>query len=97
MAKKIRPLYDYVIVELVKADDITSGGIVIPDVAKERQRRGVVTATGIGYVDQDGKIRRLEVEKGDEVIFHYHAGTEITVDGSTCVALKEQDIIAVVE
>jgi len=96
MAKlKIRPLGDKVIIKRVEAESKTAGGIVLPDTAKEKPRRGVVQAVGDGKLLDDGKRHALQVSKGDEVLFSSYAGTEIKVDGEELLILDEGDILAI--
>ncbi len=96
MAKvKIRPLGEKVLVKRVEAEAKTAGGIVLPDTAKEKPRRGIVRAVGDGKLLDDGKRHPLSVTKGDEVLFSSYAGTEIKVDGEELLILDEGDILAV--
>jgi chaperonin GroES len=96
MAKlKIRPLGDKVLVKRVEAESKTAGGIVLPDTAKEKPRRGVVQAVGDGKLLDDGKRHALQVSKGNEVLFSSYAGTEIKVDGEELLILDEGDILAI--
>ncbi len=96
MAKlKIRPLGDKVLIKRTEAESKTAGGIVLPDTAKEKPRRGVVQAVGDGKLLDDGKRHALSVAKGDEVLFSSYAGTEIKVDGEELLILDEGDILAV--
>jgi chaperonin GroES len=96
MAKlKIRPLGDKVLIKRVEAESKTAGGIVLPDTAKEKPRRGVVQAVGDGKLLDDGKRHALQVSKGDEVLFSSYAGTEIKVDGEELLILDEGDILAI--
>lgn len=94
---KIRPLHDRLVVKRVAEESKTSGGLFIPDSAKEKPARGVVIAVGEGKRDNDGKRIALDVSKGDEVLFGKYAGTEIKLDGTEHVVLREEDIVAVVE
>ena len=96
MAKlKIRPLGDKVLIKRLEAESKTAGGIVLPDTAKEKPRRGVVQAVGDGKLLDDGKRHALQVAKGDEVLFSSYAGTEIKVDGEELLILDEGDILAI--
>jgi chaperonin GroES len=96
MVKKInlRPLDDRVVVEPLEAEEMTAGGIVLPDTAKERPQRGTVLARGPGKVLDSGERGALSVEIGDEVIFGKYAGTDIEVDGREVKILRETDILA---
>jgi len=95
MAKlALRPLDDRVVVEAVEAEEVTSGGIVLPDSAKEKPQRGTVLAVGPGRLMENGKRGELTVSVGDEVIYGKYAGTDIEVDGGEYKILREQDVLA---
>ena len=91
---KIRPLDDRIIVEPVDAEEMTSGGIVLPDSAQEKPQRGKVIAVGPGRLMENGERGSLSVSKGDEVIYGKYGGTDIEVDGSEVKILRESDILA---
>jgi chaperonin GroES len=93
----IRPLHDRVIVQRVKEEEKTKGGIIIPDTAKEKPVEGKVVAVGNGKVLEDGSVRKLEVKKGDRVLFGKYSGQEVKVDGEELVILREDDIVGIVE
>ncbi len=96
MAKlKIRPLGDKVLVKRLEAETKTAGGIVLPDTAKEKPKRGVVQAVGEGKLLDNGKRNQLQVNKGDEVLFTSYAGTEIKIDGEEYLIMGEEDILAI--
>ena len=97
MATKIRPLQDRVIVKRVKEEEKTKGGIIIPDTAKEKPIEGEVVAVGGGHVQKDGKVRPLDVKKGDRVLFGKYSGTEVKVDGDELIIMREEDILGVIE
>src|SRR5260221_14049237 len=97
MATKIRPLQDRLIVKRVKEEEKTKGGIIIPDSAKEKPVEGKVIAVGNGKILEDGKVRKLEVKKGDRVLFGKYSGQEVKVDGEEMVILREDDIVGIVE
>lgn len=97
MARKLRPLYDRVIVKRVEGQDTTKGGIIIPDNAKEKPLEGEVLAVGKGKLLDDGKLRPPMVKVGDRVLFAKYAETEIKIDGETALLLREDDLLAVVE
>ncbi|HCK13473.1 TPA: co-chaperone GroES, partial [Candidatus Poribacteria bacterium] len=78
---KIRPLHDRVMVRRVGEDERTPGGIIIPDTAKEKPMQGKVVAAGTGARDENGKVVKLDVKKGDKILFGKWSGTEVTVDG----------------
>lgn len=94
---KIQPLADRVVVEPLEAEETTSGGIVIPDTAKEKQQRGKVIATGKGRVSEEGKLTPLEVKVNDQVLFGRYAGTEIKMGGTEYLIVKEDDILAIIK
>jgi chaperonin GroES len=94
---KIRPLSDKVLVQRLEAQNKTAGGIVLPDTAKEKPKRGKVIATGKGKVLDDGKLRKVQVKKGDEILFTGYAGTEVKIDGKEYLIMDESDIMAVIE
>jgi chaperonin GroES len=92
---KIRPLGDRALVERVEADQMSSGGIVLP--GKEKPQKGVIVATGPGSKDKDGKICPLTVKVGDKIVFGKYSGSEITLDGKDYVVVREDDIIGIIE
>ena len=94
---KIRPLQDRIIVLRVDEEEKTSGGIIIPDTAKEKPQEGKVIAVGKGKVGEDGKVQPLDVKKGDRVLFGKYAGTEIKLDGEDHLIMREDDILGVLE
>jgi len=95
MAARVRPLHDRVIVKRTEEEEKTSGGIIIPDTAKEKPQQGKVVAAGPGR-REDGKVIGLDVKAGDVVLFGKYAGTEIKLDGEEHVIMREEDILAVV-
>ena len=94
---KIRPLQDRVIVKRVEEEQKTKGGIIIPDTAKEKPIEGEVIAVGNGKVQEDGSVRKLDVKKGDRVLFGKYAGTEVKLDNQEHLILREDDILGVIE
>ena len=94
---KFRPLHDRVLVKRVKEETKTAGGIIIPGTAQEKPSEGKVVAVGPGTRDGDGKFTKLDVKKGDVVLFGKWGGTEITVDGQELLIMKESDIMGVIE
>jgi len=94
---KIRPLADKVLVERIEAESKTAGGIVIPDSAKERPQRGKIVSVGEGKLLEDGSRSRMQVKKGDEVLFTNYAGSEVKLDGKEYMIMDETDIMAVIE
>jgi chaperonin GroES len=94
---KIRPLQDRVLIKRIAEEEKTKGGIYIPDTAKEKPVEGEVVAAGGGRVQEDGKLRPLDVKKGDRVLFGKYAGTEVKIDGVDHLILREDDILGVIE
>jgi chaperonin GroES len=95
MAKfKLRPLDDRVVVEPLEAEEMTAGGIVLPDAAQEKPQRGKVIATGPGKLLDSGNRGELSVKVGDEVIYGKYGGSDIEVEGDEYKILRESDILA---
>ncbi|MFA9550398.1 MAG: co-chaperone GroES [Hyphomicrobium sp.] len=94
---KFRPLHDRIVVKRVDSDTKTTGGIIIPDTAKEKPMQGEVVAVGPGARDEAGKVVPLELKAGDRVLFGKWSGTEVTIDGKELLIMKESDIMGVLE
>ncbi|MEK6590497.1 MAG: co-chaperone GroES [Nitrospinota bacterium] len=94
---KIRPLFDRVIVKRVEEDLTSSGGIIIPDTAKEKPQRGKVIAVGSGKLLENGKREPIEVKEGDQVLFGKYSGTEIKIEGEEHLILRADDILGIIE
>ena len=94
---KIRPLHDRILVKRLDEDEKTKGGIIIPDSAKEKPQEARVVAAGPGRVDDDGKLRPLDVKKGDRILLSKYSGTEVTLDGEEHLILREEDVLGVIE
>lgn len=94
---KFRPLHDRVLVQRVEEDTKTAGGIIIPETAQEKPSQGKVVAVGPGAKDADGKVHKLDVKKGDTVLFGKWSGTEVKVDGENLLIMKESDILGIIE
>lgn len=92
---QVRPLHDRVLVKRHNEEERSKGGIIIPDTAKEKPVQGEIIAVGTGRVTEDGKIRPLDVKKGDRVLFGKYAGTEIKIDGDDFLMMREEDILGV--
>lgn len=92
---KLQPLGDRVVVQRMEAEEKTEGGIILPDAAKEKPQRGKVLAAGDGKVLGDGSFQKLQVSKGDVVIFTSYAGEELKVDGKEVLLMHEEDILAI--
>ncbi len=93
----IRPLGEKVLVQRLEAEEKTAGGIVLPDTAKEKPKRGTVLSVGDGRLLDTGKRQPLQVKKGDQVLFTSYAGTEVKVEGEEMIIMDENDILAVLE
>ena len=93
---KIKPLGERVLVELVKEEEVTKGGIIIPDSAKEKPQEGKVIAIGTGKLDENGKVIPFNVKKGDLVLMPKYGGTEVKIDGNEYQIVREDDILAVI-
>ncbi len=93
----IRPLHDRVIIRRKEEEQTSPGGIVIPDTAAEKPIRGEVIAVGNGKLLENGDVRPLDVQVGDEVLFGKYSGTEVKVNGEELVVMREDDIMAVIE
>jgi chaperonin GroES len=91
----VRPLHDRILVRRMAEEEKTAGGIIIPDTAKEKPQRGEVVATGKGRVTEDGKTLTLEVKVGDKILFSKYSGTELKLDGSDYLMMREEDILGV--
>ena len=94
---KFRPLHDRVLVRRIEEDAKTSGGIIIPDTAKEKPQQGEVIAAGAGAKAEDGTVTPLDVKAGDRILFGKWSGTEVTIDGEELLIMKESDILGIVE
>jgi len=93
----VKPLDDRVLIKQGEAEEVTEGGIVLPDTAKEKPQRGKVVAVGAGKMLDSGKRGKLSLKKGDEVFYGKYAGTEVKIDGEEYVICRESDVLAVVE
>lgn len=94
---KIRPLQDRLIVERVEAEEKTSAGLFLPDSAKEKPQMGRVVAVGKGRVREDGKLQPLDLKEGDRILFGKYSGTEVKLDGTEYLIMREEDVLGVVE
>ena len=94
---KMKPLYDRVLVKRIEEKEMRSGGIIIPDTAKEKPMEGKVIAVGSGRIEKDGKRTPLEVKVGDRVLFGKYAGTEIKIDEVEHVILREDEVLGILE
>ena len=94
---KIRPLHDRVILKRMEEETTSAGGIVIPDSAAEKPQRGEIVAAGTGKRLESGEVVPLDVKIGDTVLFGKYSGTEVKVDGSDLLVMREEDIMGVIE
>ena len=92
-----RPLHDRVVVQRIDAEEKTARGIIIPDTAKEKPIEGEVLAVGNGKVQDDGSVRKLDVKKGDRVLFGKYSGSEIKIDGEELLIMREDEILGIIE
>jgi len=95
MALKIKPLADRVVIEPAEAEEVSAGGIILPDTAQEKPQQGKVVAVGPGKVSDAGTLIESAVKKGDTVLYGKYSGTEVTIDGTEYSIMRESDILAV--
>ena len=91
----IKPLHDRIVVKPIEAEELSAGGIVIPDNAKEKPTKGEVVAVGTGKVLDNGQVRAPQVKVGDKVLFGKYSGTEVKLDGTELLVVKEDDLFAI--
>ena len=94
---KLKPLGGRVIVEPIEQEEMTAGGIILPETAKEKPQEGKILAAGPGERDEDGKRIAMDVNVGDRVLYAKYSGTEVKIDGKKMLILRESDILAIVE
>jgi chaperonin GroES len=94
---KFRPLRDRVLARRLDEEEMTKGGIIIPDTAKEKPQEAQVVAVGTGKVAEDGTVRPLDVKAGDRVLLGKYAGTEVTLDGEEHLIIREDDVLGILE
>jgi len=92
----IHPLHDRVVIKRMEEERMSAGGIVIPDTATEKPIKGEVVATGEGKMLDNGQMRKLSVKKGDKVLFGKYSGTEVKLDGTEYLVVREDDIFAII-
>lgn len=97
MALKVKPLADRVLVKPLEEKEVKRGGIIIPDTAKERPVEGEVVATGPGKIGEDGKLIPLSLKKGDKILYGKYSGTEIKLDGTEYLLMREDDVFGLIE
>ncbi len=95
MATKFTPLHDRILVRRVEEADTTRGGIIIPDSAKDKPMEGEVISAGKGKINEEGKIRPLDVKEGDRILFGKYSGTEIKIDGEDFIIMREEEVLGV--
>ncbi len=93
---KIRPLHDRVLVKRVEEEQISRGGIIIPDTAKEKPIKGRIVAAGNGKILKNGEVRALQVKEGDLVLYSKYAGTEVKLEGEEHLIMREDDILGII-
>ena len=93
---KFRPLQDRVLIRRIETDEKTSGGIIIPDTAKEKPQEGEVVSAGKGKVNEEGKVRPLDVKEGDRILFGKYSGTEIKLDGEDYIIMREEEVLGII-
>lgn len=96
MAINLKPLGSRVVVEPIEQEEVTAGGIVLPETAKEKPQKGKILSVGPGDRDEDGDYIKMDVKEGDTVLFAKYAGTEIKIDGKKLLILRESDLLAIV-
>jgi len=94
---QVRPLHDRVLVKRFVEEEKSKGGIIIPDTAKEKPIQGEIIAVSTSRVAEDGKVRPLEVKKGDKVLFGKYSGTEIKIEGDEFLMMREEDILGIIQ
>lgn len=97
MATKVRPLHNRLIVKRLEEDEKTAGGIIIPDSAKEKPQQADVVSAGPGRRDDKGNLIKMDVQKGDRVLFSKYSGSEVSLDGDEHLIITEDDVLAVLE
>lgn len=97
MATKLTPLHDRILVRRVEESETTRGGLIIPDTAKDKPQEGEVVAVGKGKVNEEGKVRPLDVKAGDHILFGKYSGTEIKLDGEEFLIMREEEVLGVIE
>jgi chaperonin GroES len=97
MATKFTPLHDRILVRRVEESETTRGGIIIPDSAKDKPQEGEVISAGKGKINEEGKVRPLDVKEGDRILFGKYAGTEIKIDGEDFLIMREEEVLGILE
>ena len=95
MATKFTPLHDRILVRRVEEAETTRGGIIIPDSAKDKPQEGEVISAGKGKINEEGKVRPLDVKEGDRILFGKYSGTEIKIDGEDFIIMREEEVLGI--
>lgn len=95
MATKFTPLHDRILIRRVEEADTTRGGIIIPDSAKDKPQEGEVVSAGKGKINEEGKVRPLDVKEGDRILFGKYSGTEIKIDGEDFIIMREEEVLGI--
>jgi chaperonin GroES len=93
----LQPLHDRIIVKAAKPEEITKGGIIIPDTVKEKPMQGEIIAIGSGKITEEGKVLPLTLKPGDKVLYGKYSGTEVTIDGDEFLMMREADVFAIIK
>jgi chaperonin GroES len=96
MATKFTPLHDRILVRRIEESETSRGGIIIPDTAKDKPQEGEVVSVGKGKINEEGKVRPLDVKEGDRILFGKYSGTEIKLDGEEFVIMREEEVLGIV-
>ena len=97
MVAGLKPLYDRVLIKRLESEQVSAGGIIIPDTAQEKTQLGAVVATGEGKLMNDGSVRPLNVKKGDKILFGKYSGTEVKLGDEEYLVLREEELLGVIE
>lgn len=92
----LTPLHDRILVKPSQPEEVTTGGIIIPDTAKEKPQQGEVVAVGKGKTNDEGKLTPMQVKVGDKVLYGKYSGTEVTIDGEEMLIMRESDVFAII-
>ena len=93
---KFTPLHDRILIRRVEEAETTRGGIIIPDSAKDKPQEGEVISVGKGKINEDGKVRPLDVKEGDRILFGKYSGTEIKLDGEDFIIMREEEVLGII-
>ncbi len=94
---KVQPLGERILVQRIKAEEKTAGGIVVPETAKEKPKEGKIISLGTGKVNDNGEKQAFDVKEGDRILFESYAGTEVKIDGEEYLIMKEDDILGIIK